>query len=973
MQFRKIKTISISMKEDYVRKKNFYHRHIGPSCNEINNMLKELQYSSINNFVNQTIPKQIRLKKKLNLPNSISEYQYLNHIYRISKKNKTYRSYIGLGYKNTITPSVIQRNILENPSWYTPYTPYQSEISQGRLEALINFQTMISDLTGMKISNASMLDESTAAADAMFMIYKEKIKKRKIDNNYHFFISDEILPQTFAVLKTRCFGLGIHIINDSHKNLKKKYNNKKIFGLIISYPSSLGEIYDYTETIQYAKCHNISIIVSTDLLSLSLLKPPGEWGADVVVGSSQSFGIPMGYGGPHAAFFSTHEQYKRFIPGRIIGISVDRKNKKAFRMALQTREQHIKREKATSNICTAQVLPAVMASMYALYHGKKGLIEIAKCIHEYAKKLEFLLINNINHLFQVNTFYFDTLRIKTGFISKIKKVSERKKTNFRYVNKNHLTITLDETTCKEDINHILSIFYEAYDQNKKTYKKIKYHTNIHDKYRFPSSLERTSNFLENKVFHKYHSENELIRYIKRLEKKDISLIHSMIPLGSCTMKLNASSELFSLSQHEWKNVHPFVPEKQAMGYHFVIRKLEKYLKEITGFSGVSLQPNSGAQGEYAGLMVIKHYHHSLQEHKRNIALIPSSSHGTNPASANMAGMKVILIDTTSNGSINKNDLLKKVKENKDLLSVLMITYPSTYGIYEQNIQEIINIIHENGGQVYMDGANMNAQVGLIKPAYLGVDVCHLNLHKTFAIPHGGGGPGMGPICVASHLKPFLPNHPFQNGNKKNEKILTVSSSPYGSSLILTISYAYIRLLGPYGLRKCTEISVLNANYIKEKLINFYNILYVGENNTVAHELIIDCRIFKSTNIGVIDIAKRMMDYGYHAPTISFPVEGCMMIEPTESESKEELDRFIETLISIRQEIKEIEDGKFSKKNNVLKNAPHSIDILTQNEWKYPYSREKAAYPLYWIKERKFWPSVNRVDDGYGDRNLICTC
>ncbi|QIK16420.1 aminomethyl-transferring glycine dehydrogenase [Blattabacterium sp. DPU] len=959
------------MKVDNVRGKKFYLRHIGPSYDEINKMLKELQCFSINDFIKKTIPEKIRLKKRLNLPNSISEYQYLNHIYKISKKNKIYRSYIGLGYKNTITPSVIQRNILENPSWYTPYTPYQSEISQGRLEALINFQTMVSDLTGMEISNASMLDESTAAADAMFMIFNEKIKKKQIDNNYYFFISDEIHPQTLDVLKTRCFGLGIPIINDSHKNLKKKYNNKKIFGLIISYPSSLGEIYNYSEIIEYSKYHNISVIVSTDLLSLSLLKPPGEWGADVVIGSSQSFGIPMGYGGPHAAFFSTHKQYKRFLPGRIIGISIDKEKKKAFRMSLQTREQHIKREKATSNICTAQVLPAIMASMYALYHGKKGLIEIADCIHKYTKKLEFLLVHNINHLFQVNTFYFDTIRIKTDNISKIRKVAEHKKTNFRYVDKNHLTITLDETTCQEDVNHILSIFCEAYDQNKITYKQT--NTKNIDKYQFPNFLKRTSNFLKNKIFHKFYSENELMRYIKRLEKKDISLIHSMIPLGSCTMKLNAAAELFSLSQHEWKNIHPFVPEKQAMGYHFVIKNLQKYLKEITGFSGISLQPNSGAQGEYAGLMVIKHYHHSLQEYQRNIALIPSSSHGTNPASANMAGMKVILVETTSDGSINRIDLLKKVKENKNLISVLMITYPSTYGVYENNIKEIVNIIHDHGGQVYMDGANMNAQIGIIKPAYLGIDVCHLNLHKTFAIPHGGGGPGMGPICVASHLNPFIPTHPFQKRKNNNKKVFTISSSPYGSSLILTISYAYIRLLGPDGLRKCTEISVLNANYIKDRLKKFYNILYVGKNNTVAHELIIDCRVFKSTNIGVIDIAKRMMDYGYHAPTISFPVEGCMMIEPTESESKEELDRFIDTLINIRQEIIEIEDGKFSKENNVLKNAPHSIDILTKDKWKYPYSREKAAYPLHWIKDRKFWPSVSRVDDGYGDRNLICTC
>ncbi|WP_185876856.1 aminomethyl-transferring glycine dehydrogenase [Blattabacterium cuenoti] len=969
------------MKEDHnIRRKKFSHRHIGPSYDERSNMLKDLKCSSIKDFIKKIIPKKIRLKKKLNLPSSISEYQYLNHLYKISKKNKIYRSYIGLGYKNTITPSVIQRNILENPNWYTPYTPYQSEISQGRLESLINFQTMISDLTGMKISNASMLDESSAAADAMFMIYQEKIKKKQIDSNYYFFISDEIYPQTIAVLKTRCFGLKIRIIKDSHKNLfTKKYVGIKIFGLIISYPSSLGEIYNYNETIEYAKKNNISVIVSTDILSLSLLKPPGEWGADVVIGSSQSFGIPMGYGGPHAAFFSTHEKYKRFIPGRIIGISVDKENKKVFRMALQTREQHIRREKATSNICTSQVFPAIMASMYALFHGKEGLVEIANRIHEYTKKLEFLLVHNINDVYQMNSFYFDTIRIKnnkTDFIEKLKKVSERKKTNFRFLDKNHLSITLDETTCEKDINHIMSIFQEV--ENLKEIKKIYYKKKINKEYKckIPSSLKRTSDFLKNKIFHKFHSENELMRYIKRLERKDLSLNHSMIPLGSCTMKLNASTGLFSLSQYEWRNIHPFVPDKQAMGYRYIINNLKNYFKEITGFCGVSLQPNSGAQGEYAGLMVIKSYYYSRKEFKRNIALIPLSSHGTNPASANMAGMKVVLITTKKNdGSIDIDDLFKKVKEYKDSLSVLMITYPSTHGIYEENIQEIIDIIHENGGQVYMDGANMNAQVGLIKPSDLGVDVCHLNLHKTFSIPHGGGGPGMGPICVASHLKPFLPSHPFLENIKKNEdNQLTISSSPYGSSLILTIPYAYIRLLGPDGLKKCTEISILNANYIKEKLKNYYKILYVGKNNSVAHELIIDCRIFNnSLGIEVIDIAKRMMDYGYHAPTISFPVEGCMMIEPTESESKEELDRFIEMLINIRKEIQEIEHGKFSKKENVLKNAPHSIDLLTNHNWKYPYSREKAAYPLHWVRERKFWPSVNRVDDGYGDRNFICTC
>ncbi|AER40352.1 MAG: aminomethyl-transferring glycine dehydrogenase [Flavobacteriales bacterium] len=961
------------MNENFFRKK-FYSRHIGPSCEEIYEMLKILQCKSIKDLINKTIPKEIRLRERLKLPNSISEYQYLSHIYKISNRNKIYRTYIGLGYKNTITPAVIQRNILENPSWYTPYTPYQSEISQGRLEALINFQTMISDLTGMKISNASMLDEGSSTADAMLMVYKESLKKRRITKKSpYFFVSNEIFPQTLSIIKTRCYGLGINLIEDFHENLKK-YKKKEIFGLLLPYPSSSGEIYDYRETVLYAKKKEISVIVSTDLLFLTLLKPPGEFQADVVVGSTQSFGIPMGYGGPHAAFFSTHERYKRFIPGRIIGESIDRKKKKAFRLSLQTREQHIKREKATSNICTSQVLPAIMASMYALYHGPKGLRFIAETIHKYTQKLEFLLVNTIDGIDQMNLFYFDTLRIKIKnhkifSLEKLKRVSERKKTNFRYIDKNHLTITLDETTLEEDIHHIVSIFREVGLSKKDTEKKF-----FNNKYKIQNSLKRTSNFLEHPIFHKFHSENELMRYIKRLERKDLSLNHSMIPLGSCTMKLNASSELFSLSQYEWRNIHPFSPKDQTKGYQLVIQKLENYLKEITGFSGVSLQPNSGAQGEYAGLMVIKYYHHFLQEDKRNIALIPSSSHGTNPASAMIAGMKVVLILTKKDGSIDKNDLLKKVKENKDFLSVLMITYPSTHGVYESNIKEIIDIIHEHGGLVYMDGANMNAQIGLMKPAKIGIDVCHINLHKTFAIPHGGGGPGMGPICVAKHLKPFLPNHPFLQKKETDKRTtLTISSSPYGSPLILTISYAYIRMLGPNGLKKCTEISILNANYIKEKLKNYYKILFVGKNDTVAHELIIDCRMFKSIGIEIMDIAKRMMDYGYHAPTISFPVEGCMMIEPTESESKEELDRFIETLINIRKEIDEIEKGLFSSKENVLKNAPHSLSSLTEDNWMYPYTREKAAYPLPWVRERKFWPSIDRIDDGYGDRNFICTC
>ncbi|WP_185864488.1 aminomethyl-transferring glycine dehydrogenase [Blattabacterium cuenoti] len=968
------------MKKDSVRIKKFHDRHIGPSCSDIKTMLKTLHCSSIIDLIKKTIPKKILSQKKINIPNPISEYKYLKHIHRIGKRNKIYRSYIGLGYKNTITPSVIQRNILENPNWYTPYTPYQSEISQGRLEALMNFQTMISDLTGMKISNASMLDESTVSADAMFMIYQEKIRNQKIKKNPYIFVSNNLYPQTVSVLKTRCFGLGINVIHDDYDKIFQY--EKNIFCLLISYPSCSGEINDYRNVIKYAKENNVSIIVSTDLLSLSLLKPPGEWGADVVVGTSQNFGIPMGYGGPHAAFFATKEKYKRFIPGRIIGISIDKESKKAFRMSLQTREQHIRREKATSNICTSQVLPAIMASMYALYHGKNGLINIANSIHENAKKLELLLVNNIKNIFQINTSYFDTIRIKveSTYLKNLKKIANKKKTNFRYIDQNHLTITVDETTDQEDLNHIFSIFYEA---NNKKYDRKKKNRNSYSMIpinRIPSFLKRFSSFLDHEVFHKYYSEHEITRYIKRLEKKDISLTQSMIPLGSCTMKLNACSELYSLSQYEWRDIHPFAPKEQTKGYIFIIKNLKKYLKEITGLDGVSLQPNSGAQGEYAGLMVIKKYQNLSQKNEKNIALIPSSSHGTNPASANMAGMKIVSIATKNDGSIDKKDLLKKVKENQKSLSVLMITYPSTNGVYEEHVKEITEIIHDYGGQVYMDGANMNAQIGLIKPSDLGVDVCHLNLHKTFAIPHGGGGPGMGPICVASHLKPYLPNHPFSkwnsssNDNRKNYKgDFTISSSQYGSSLILTISYAYIRLLGANGLKKCTEVSILNANYIKEKLKNFYKILYVGKNGMVAHELIIDCRSFKSIGIEVMDIAKRMIDYGYHAPTISFPVEGCMMIEPTESESKEEIDRFIETLISIRKEIKEIENGIFSKEENVLVNAPHSIDVLTKDKWNYSYSREKAAYPLSWVRERKFWTSVNRVNDVYGDRNFVCTC
>lgn len=957
------------MKKYYEGKiEKFSHRHIGPSQKEIKKMLNTLKCSSLNDFIKKTIPKEVLCKKDINIPNHISEHDYINKIENIGKKNKIYKSYIGLGYKNTIMPSVIRRNILENPNWYTPYTPYQSEISQGRLEALINFQTIISDLTGMEISNASMLDESSAASDAMFMIYQEKIKNKEIEENSYFFISKELLPQTISSIKTRCFGLGINFIVDS---CKKIFQYKKIFGLIISYPFCTGEIYNYSKITNYSRKKNISVIVSSDILSLSLLSPPGEWGADVVIGSTQSLGIPMGYGGPYAAFFSSKKKFKRFFPGRIIGISVDKKNRKAFRMALQTREQHIKRDKATSNICTSQVLPAIMASMYAIYHGKNGLLRIAKNIHENTVKLDFL-ISKINCINQINKHYFDTIKIKTNssIIKKVKDISRIKKTNFRYLDGEHLTITLDETSSKKDINHIFSIFCKAVGIKKNKTIDIKNFNKI------PKELRRRSNFLKHKIFQKFHSENELMRYIKNLEKKDLSLTHSMIPLGSCTMKLNAASTLFPITKNKWKDIHPFSPKYQTKGYNFLIDNLKKYLKEITGFSGISLQPNSGSQGEYTGLMVIKNYFYNssnIKDKNRNIAFIPISSHGTNPASANIAGMKIIPIFTKKNGSIDIDDLLNKSKKYKDNLSVLMVTYPSTYGIYEPRIKEITNIIHKYGGQVYMDGANLNAQVGLIKPSELGIDLCHINLHKTFAIPHGGGGPGMGPICVKSHLIPFLPKNPIEKNLNKNKNTFSISSSPYGSSLILTIPYGYIRMLGKKGLKMCTLISLLNANYIKEKIKNFYNILYVGKNKMVAHELIIDCRPFKSVGIEVIDIAKRMIDYGFHAPTISFPVGGCMMIEPTESESKKEIDLFIEALIKIREEIKEVENGKFSLEENVLKNSPHSIETLTNDNWPYPYSRKKAAYPLEWVKKRKFWTPIDRINEGYGDRNLICKC
>lgn len=934
----------------------FYYRHIGPSRKESIKMLKTIGFSCMKDFIKKVIPSNIRIKKDPILPKAISEYELYHEMKKIGRKNKIYKSYIGLGYYNTILPYVIQKNILENPGWYTAYTPYQAEISQGRLEALINFQTIIIELTKMDISNASLLDEGNAAADAMYMLYKKEKNLYKC-----FFVSEEVFPQTIEVIKTRAYGLGIEIIIGNHK--KFFYKKKKIFGILLQYPSSSGRIFSYEKITQYCNNKKIPVIVSTDLLSLTLLKPPGEWGVDIVIGTTQNLGLPMGYGGPHASFLATKNKYKRLIPGRIIGISIDKEGNKSFRMALQTREQHIRREKATSNICTSQVFLAILASMYVIYHGPKGLKKISKNIHKKTLELEKKL-SKLGIVEQLNDYYFNTLRlnIKNISIKKLKFQAEKKNINFRYIQPNIVCITIDETTSFSDLEKIITVFKNTISSKKIIIKNIK------NQIRIPSFLKRKSNFLNQEIFKKFHTETELMRYIKKLEKKDLTLNHSMIPLGSCTMKLNSASTLFSLNKSNWKDIHPFVPKNQSKGYKKMIKNLENYLSEITGLKATSLQPNSGSQGEYAGLIIIKSYYEFIKEKHRNIVFIPDSAHGTNPASAVMANMKVVIIKTTKKGEIDMNDFEKKIFIYKYRLAALMITYPSTYGIYESNIKNITRIVHENGGQVYMDGANMNAQIGFTNPKIIGADICHLNLHKTFAIPHGGGGPGVGPICVSKHLERFLPSHPrLLNDNYKK----TFCSAPYGSALLLTISYSYIRMLGIKGLKKCTEHAILNANYLKKKLEKHYKILYKGKNNMVAHEMIIDCRKFKKINIEVVDIAKRLIDYGYHAPTVSFPIAGTFMIEPTESENKEELDRFISCLIQIRKEIEEIYKGKFSKNNNVLKNSPHTLSMVVNNLWNFPYSREKAVYPLPWVRERKFWPSSSRINEAYGDRNFKC--
>ena len=935
----------------------FAARHIGPNEAETNEMLREIGVNSIEELINKTIPSNIRLKEELNVPQAVSEFEYLNELNEIAQRNKVFKSYIGQGYYDTIVPNVILRSLFENPGWYTQYTPYQAEIAQGRLESLLNFQTVVSDLTGLPIANASLLDEGTAAAEAMAMLFNHKNKDHDHSTAPKFFIDEKIFSQTKDVLITRAKPVGIEIIFGNYDSM---ILNDSFFGAIVQYPNSEGSIEDYRNFIEKAHALDVQVIMATDLMALTLLTPPGELGADVAIGSSQRFGVPMGYGGPHAAFFATKDEFKRNIPGRIIGVSVDAQGNRCLRMALQTREQHIRREKATSNICTAQALLANMTAMYAVYHGPEGLTDIAKRISLLTKTLATELQDEGFELQNEN--YFDTLTFNIDDTEKIKDISQKHQVNFHYPADKLVSISLDETTTRNDVLDIINVFTSSIDSDT-SIATFDYESSLDN---IPTSLTRTSEFLLHPVFNTYHSETEMMRYLKMLENRDLSLTHSMIALGSCTMKLNAATELIPVSWPGFSKIHPFAPADQTNGYAYITNELEKLLSTITGFAACSLQPNSGAQGEFAGLLTIKSYHESRNDLNRNVILIPISAHGTNPASAVMAGCKVVVTKCDEAGNIDMVDLKMQAEKYKDSLAGLMVTYPSTHGVFEETIKEICQLIHDNGGLVYMDGANMNAQVGLTSPGYIGADVCHLNLHKTFAIPHGGGGPGMGPICVNEKLAPFLPG--------KNNGEGAVSAAPFGSASILLISYAYIKLLGQAGLRKATEYAILNANYMKYRLKKYYKILYTGKGGTCAHEFIVDLRPFKNTvGIEAEDVAKRLMDYGFHAPTLSFPVAGTIMIEPTESESKAELDRFCDALINIYHEMKEIENGDADKKDNVLKNAPHTLYVIAADEWKHSYARSKAAFPLKYLKQNKFWPSVSRVNNTYGDRNLICTC
>ena len=935
----------------------FALRHLGPRETDLNQMFKTIGVANLDQLIFETIPNDIRLKNDLNLDAPMTEYEYLSHIQELGKKNKIFKSYIGLGYHPAIVPAVIQRNIFENPGWYTAYTPYQAEIAQGRLEAILNFQTTVIELTGMEIANASLLDEGTAAAEAMALLLDVRTRDQKKNNVNKFFVSEEILPQTLSVLQTRSTPLQIELVVGNHETFDF---STEFFGAMLQYPGKYGQVYDYTGFIAKAAEKEIKVAVAADILSLTKLTPPGEMGAAVVVGTTQRFGIPMGYGGPHAGYFATKEEYKRSMPGRIIGVSIDTDGNRALRMALGTREQHIKREKATSNICTAQVLLAVMAGMYAVFHGPKGLQYIANKVHASAVTTADAL--NKLGVYQTNTAFFDTILVKAD-AHKVKAIAEKHEVNFFYPDAETISISFNETTSVGDINQIIAIFAAATGKETFTITELTADTMV------PANLVRKSAFLQYDVFNNHHSESQLMRYIKKLERKDLSLNHSMISLGSCTMKLNAAAEMLPLSMANWNSIHPFAPVEQAEGYQIMLKKLEQQLNVVTGFQGTTLQPNSGAQGEYAGLMAIRAYHLSRGDNHRNVCIIPASAHGTNPASAAMAGMEIIVTKTMENGNIDVEDLRAKAIEHAANLSALMVTYPSTHGVFESAIIEITNIIHENGGLVYMDGANMNAQVGLTNPATIGAEVCDVNLYKTFAIPHGGGGPGVGPICVNEKLVPFLPTNPIIPVGG-DQAITAISSAPYGSALVCLISYGYITMLGAEGLTNATKYAILNANYMKARLEAHYPVLYSGEMGRAAHEMILDCRAFEEKGIKVTDIAKRLMDYGFHAPTVSFPVAGTLMIEPTESEDVAELDRFCEAMIAIR---KEIDASHKDEVNNILRNAPHTLTKVTANEWVYPYTREQAAYPLDYIAENKFWPTVRRIDEAYGDRNLVCSC
>ncbi|MGX5819659.1 aminomethyl-transferring glycine dehydrogenase [Chitinophaga lutea] len=939
-------------------KHEFAGRHIGPHGAETTEMLAKIGIGTLGELIDKTVPSAIRMKKDLDLPEAMSEYDYLARLKEISLKNKVFKSYIGQGYYDTITPSVILRNIFENPGWYTQYTPYQAEISQGRLESLLNFQTMVSDLTGLPIANASLLDEATAAAEAMTMFFNALNKDHDHITRGKFFVDERVFPQTKDVIVTRATPLHIEVV---FGDFAKADITADYFGALVQYPDAEGSVHDYRAFIEKVHGAGAYVAMATDLLALTLLTTPGELGADAAVGSAQRFGVPLGFGGPHAAFFSTKDEFKRAIPGRIIGVSIDAQNQRALRMALQTREQHIKREKATSNICTAQALLANMAAMYAVFHGPKGLeriaLKTALLTTALAAKLKAAGVKVIN------ATHFDTITLEVADAAAIHAKAAAAGINFRGISDKQVGIALDETASVDDVNAILAVFGAG---------SITEAGAAAASAGIPDALKRSSAYLTHPVFNTHHSETEMMRYIKMLENKDLSLNTSMISLGSCTMKLNAATEMIPLSWSHWSKMHPFAPLAQTGGYQQMLEELAGYLCQITAFDACSLQPNSGAQGEYAGLLTIRNYHESRGEAHRNVMLIPISAHGTNPASAVMVGYKVVIVKALENGYIDVADLKAKAEQYKDVLAGVMITYPSTYGVYEESVKDICDIIHANGGQVYMDGANMNAQVGLTAPGLIGADVCHLNLHKTFAIPHGGGGPGMGPICAKAHLAPFLPSHvDIQDGDKPAH---AVSAAPYGSASILLISYAYIRLLGRHGVRQATEYAILNANYMKARLENAYDILYTGSSGTCAHEFIVDLRPFKATaGVEAEDVAKRLMDYGFHAPTMSFPVPGTIMIEPTESEDKAELDRFCDALLAIREEIRAVEEGKADKANNVLKNAPHTQAVVTADEWTRPYSRQQAAFPLEYVKLNKFWPSVSRVNNTYGDRNLVCTC